>query len=173
MSTGRLVPMVITPLAVDEAARAIARAFAELEGRQPTPRELAMLKAHSALETGQWKKMSNWNPGMVTTPNRSRDYFQMPGNPLFFVSYSSVDDGFRDWESELKRNWPDAWSVLDGGNPHEYSLGLLHGRLGSYMGGEKEFPNYDAGIARLYTQFEPTGGEETAPLEDEDGGSCG
>lgn len=53
----------LTPLTREEAARALTAAYQQLTGAQPAAGVLALLLAQSALETGNWQKIHNFNFG--------------------------------------------------------------------------------------------------------------
>jgi len=53
----------LTPLSPSEAAAALAAAYQQLVGAPPSQPVLALLIAQSALETGNWKKIHNYNFG--------------------------------------------------------------------------------------------------------------
>ena len=104
-----LVPAVRTHLSLDEAVAAMADAFSEFMKRDPTPRQLAILVAQSALETGHWASMWNFNWGNVKMPSTADgDYCQFRCNEIIggkvvwfdpphpqtsFRAYASAADG--------------------------------------------------------------------------------
>ena len=53
----------LTPLSRQEASRALLAAYLQLTGAAPSPAVLALLLAQSALETGNWQKIHNFNFG--------------------------------------------------------------------------------------------------------------
>jgi hypothetical protein len=63
------VPDTLTPLTLDEAIEAFAEAYRRYFGQPPTPRTLAAVVGHSALETGHWKSMHGFNIGNEKAPD--------------------------------------------------------------------------------------------------------
>ena len=60
-----IVPNRLTPLDAREAGRALFSAYTAFTGRPPSDRVGALLLAQSALETGNWQKIHNYNFGNV------------------------------------------------------------------------------------------------------------
>ncbi len=58
-----IVPDKLTPLSRQDAAQALVGAYRTLTGAFPTQAVLALLLAQSALETGNWQKIHNFNFG--------------------------------------------------------------------------------------------------------------
>jgi hypothetical protein len=142
-----------TPLTAEQARELLEQTFRNFIMREPTPLELAMLLAHSALETGRWKKMLGNNWGFVTTDG-GLDWFEVEGNPLKFRWYATPEQGCEDWLRQLMNNWSDAWGAIDSDNPTTYEQGLEHGRFGSYFGDPVTVgPGYLKGLTGLYNEF--------------------
>ena len=53
----------LTPLTREQAAQALSAAYRQLMGALPTAGVMALLLAQSALETGNWQKIHNFNFG--------------------------------------------------------------------------------------------------------------
>lgn len=142
-----------TPQAPGAARTQIAASYREVTGQEPSPEALAMLMAHSAGETGRWRKMVGWNYGFVTTLG-GHDWFQLPGNPLLFKWYASAADGCRDWLETIRDNFPDAWAVVGSGDAAAYVLGLHRGKHGSYFG-DAPVAAYERLVRSLFTEYLP------------------
>lgn len=141
----------LTPLTAGQARANIEQVFRSFIMREPSPREVAMLLAHSALETGRWKKMYGWNPGFVTTDG-GLDFFELDGNPLKFRWYMTAPLGFEDWMRQLVENWSDAWALIDSDDPQSYVNALQKGRHGSYYG-DADPQTYGHTLGLLYREF--------------------
>lgn len=144
-----------TPQTLGAARTQVAASYLEVTGQEPSPEALAMLLAHSAGETGRWKKMRGWNYGFVTTLG-GHDWFKLEGNPLLFKWYPSAADGCRDWLETIRDNFPDAWAVVGSGDPTAYVLGLHRGRHGSYFG-DAPVAAYTRLVGTLYAEYLPAG----------------
>lgn len=152
-----------TPQAPGAARTQIAASYREVTGQEPSPEALAMLMAHSAGETGRWRKMSGWNYGFVTTLG-GHDWFELPGNPLKFKWYASAADGCRDWLETIRDNFPDAWAVVGSGDAARYVLGLHKGKHGSYFG-DAPVAQYERLVASLFGEYLPTAGGPQAAAQ--------
>ena len=150
-----------TPQAPAAARTQIAASYREVTGQEPSPEALAMLMAHSAGETGRWRKMSGWNYGFVTTLG-GHDWFELPPNPLKFKWYGSAPEGCRDWLETIRDNFPDAWAVVGSGDAAAYVLGLHKGKHGSYFG-DAPVAQYERLVRLLYGELLPLAGGVAAP----------
>lgn len=146
-------PATHTPLTQEEASGALANAFLELTGIEPTRGQHAMLMAHSALETGQWKKMYGYNWGFVTTPPGKRPWFEFSSSdPHKYRWFATAAEGAKDWLIAIRDKWPAAWALLDSGDTAAYVHALKHqGKIGEYF--EAPEADYSAGVGKLYQQF--------------------
>lgn len=161
------VPEMLTELQPREATRFVAEAFWHAWGVRPTALQLAILVAQSALETGNWGKMHNWNfgnmrpgsqwKGRITTQDGADEVVAgrrvtfAPGdwknNP--FRAYGSPEEGSQDFVRFVMARTK-AWTGVLNGDPVEYSLGLkAHGYYTA-----DEF-SYTAGVRRLVKQYLP------------------
>ena len=139
---GQRVGMKTTQLSQAQANYAIYRAFMALERRAPTAAELKMLSAHSALETGNWKSMHNYNFGNFITKAHNPHFVQRVPEKISgewvkvdqkFRSYPDATSGAESWLRVLKGNWPAAFSLLSSNDPAAYSKALkTQGKYGGY-----------------------------------------
>lgn len=84
-----------TPATAADVAGAMWRAYVKLTGNTP-PAESSYLMplAQSALETGNWTKLYNFDLGNVTTAHPDQeDWFYQYAGSLKFKAYASLDDG--------------------------------------------------------------------------------
>lgn len=82
MSLQEVLPDKITPLTPDEAARALVEGYRRIFGKRPTVKRLNLLLGQSALETGHWRIIHNFNMGNEKGVSSDR----------YVQSYSSHDD---------------------------------------------------------------------------------
>jgi len=144
-------PSTATPLTKAQAEAALRAAFAAVVWRAPTSNEITLLLAHSAEEVGQWQHMHGNNWGFVTTKG-NRPYFRLPNDAHLYRWYATPDEGARDWLLAIRDNWPDAWALIDSGDPTAYVHALkTTGRYGAYF--EADEATYAAGVSRLFKQF--------------------
>jgi peptidoglycan hydrolase-like protein with peptidoglycan-binding domain len=60
-----VLPSKNTPLSPEDAAKALNAGYKKVTGKIPTPETLSLLMGQTALETGNWQKMPNFNFGGV------------------------------------------------------------------------------------------------------------
>lgn len=60
---GEVLPNKITPMTVDQAAKALSDGYKKVTGSRPNKLVLGLLVAQSALETGNWASIHNYNFG--------------------------------------------------------------------------------------------------------------
>lgn len=121
----------LTPLAPEQAAAALATAYRELTGTTPTPAVLALLVAQSALETGHWQSIHNFNFGnqkahasypMIVQFRCSEivdgveRFFDPPDPHCRFRAYDNAAAGALDYVKVLRsrEHW---WQGLHTGDP--------------------------------------------------------
>jgi hypothetical protein len=143
----RLRPM--TPLYTVDQARALLCGAVDPTGAKPAAEVCAMLMAHSALETGQWQRMFNFNAGNVTTLGVLPYYLNPPSDTAhLYRSYDSAPEGFRDFVQLVAGRYPKAWALLGSGDAAAYVREL---KAGGYFEGP-EGP-YAVAVGKLYRQF--------------------
>lgn len=140
LEPGGEVPRIVTMLSPDDAREALNAAFQTVTGEAPTPSQLALLMAQSALETGHWKSMHNNNFGNVATgTGKGRRYFSQNTQELIGGAWKPVTMHFRaygdplkgaiDFVRTLRVTFGSAWSVLIGSaDPGEYVRALKAAR---------------------------------------------
>lgn len=138
---------VLTPTSIERARTLLAEAFRDVAGAEPTPAEVAMLAAQSALETGNWLKMRQGNFGFVTaTPGDT--FFRIQGDTTHtYRAYATLEDGAHDFVGLIARRFPKAWALLNSRDVDAYAHELK-------AGGYYEAPEaaYAAGMRRLYRE---------------------
>jgi hypothetical protein len=125
----------LTPLTREAAARALAGAYQTLTGKLPTPAVLALLLAQSALETGNWQKIHNFNFGNAkASPDYPiivqfrcsevnaqgvEEFFDPPHPQCNFRAYEDAESGALDYLKVL-HNRPHWWRGLHTGSPSAF-----------------------------------------------------
>jgi flagellum-specific peptidoglycan hydrolase FlgJ len=89
------VPKEKTPVSQEEATTYIDSAFQRVFGGKPTPKQLAILVAQSAFETGWWKDMYNYNYGNIKGYGPSGLTTRLPTTEGYGKTKISIVDGFR------------------------------------------------------------------------------
>lgn len=79
------VPVFIESFSESEAANALNKAWKIIYGTYPEPTSLAILFAHSALETGRWKQIANYNFGNIKKTHYKN------------LSYKIIEDDGHKW----------------------------------------------------------------------------
>ncbi|MFZ5894671.1 MAG: hypothetical protein ACOY0T_26650 [Myxococcota bacterium] len=129
-----IVPNRLTALDASEAGRVLFAAYAVLTGKQPTDAVGALLLAQSALETGNWQKIHNYNFGNIKARadypqvvqfrcsevlNGVEQFFDPPDPHCNFRAYSNATDGAVDYLKVL-HSQPQWWQGLHTGDPSAY-----------------------------------------------------
>lgn len=164
------VPNKITPLSANQVREAFYQGFIQVTGQKPSEQVLALMMAQSALETGQWSALHNYNFGNIkaigwphqTTTfgaweiiNGKKETFP-PGHPqTLFRAYPTPAEGAADYIITLlrdnqRRKPPDAWKqALLTGDPAAFSEILS--RPPPYYTGDKGA--YTKAVTRYYNQY--------------------
>ncbi len=153
-------PVEITPIGYDEARNWLAWAYSAETAFIPPATALAMLLAHSALETAEWAKMRGWNFGNVTAFGHDRPYYVLhgiteyvDGKPvvvdMLFRWYPSSSLGAWDFVHVLRTRFPGAWALLESRDPKAYAFSLAEAK---YYTGSRD--KYAEGLAKWYAEFE-------------------
>jgi hypothetical protein len=133
LSSGE-VPPIPTPVANADAVAAFRAAYVAVTGQEPVSESSYVLPAaQSALETGQWKKMFNFNAGNIThVPNDGHPFMHEYSGSLPFRAYPDLVSGVVDMMHLLARRG--LLSFADAGDVVGYNNRLA--QVG-YVGGCK------------------------------------
>jgi hypothetical protein len=133
-----LIPDRITPLTTREVLRAFRDAFQVVCGFTPSNATLALLVAHSALETGRWKSIHCYNFGNVKAGpdyegyycqfrcnevlNGKTVWFDPPHAQCSFRAFGTITEGAADHLEFLARRprYAKAWQVMLAGDPARF-----------------------------------------------------
>ncbi len=143
-----------TPLSGEQAATALASAYRERRGSEPSPETLAILTSHWSLETGQGASMYNFNfagikgtsPQGLTTVMRTREGHGASEVHIRdgFRAYRSADEGASDYLGLLERRYGAALSAAEVGDAASFVREL---KSGGYFTGDER--SYERGLVRL------------------------
>jgi flagellum-specific peptidoglycan hydrolase FlgJ len=152
---GQFVPDKLTPLTADMAAAALSDGYRIVTGAKPTQAILSLLIGQSALETGNWHSIHNYNFGNVRgeAPNtglytsfrageieNGKEVFYEAGDPRNkFRAFATAAEGAADYIRSL-RDRPHWWAGLMTGTPEGFVAGLT------------TYPAYFTANAALYTK---------------------
>ena len=151
-----------TEATFDEMLSSYMRAFKTVTGEVPSMRMLGMVLAQSALETGQWKHMWEWNPANITTQGK-RGFYRLPGDPHKYAPYPNRDTGASAHIALLAKKYPKSMGLMLTATPGEVAEMLK--QEGFY---EAPSGPYGDQMTKLFNQFLPrlpgpvTGDEEDA-----------
>jgi hypothetical protein len=120
-------------LTPDEAAQDLNLAYQQISGSAPSAEILALLMAQSALETGNWQSMPNYNFGGIKASS-SDPYVQVfqttevvngqtVNEPQTFAAYKDAVSGAAGYVNSLYKR-PNWWSGLQSGTPEGFNAGL-------------------------------------------------
>jgi len=126
---GEQLPNKLTPLTPGEATQAISIGYAKVTGKKPTEKVLGLLVGQTALETGDWKSLHNFNFGnaKATSSDPYFSYFRCwelengvkvwydPPHPACkFAAHKNAAEGAAHYIRVLKRrdHW---WKGLHSG----------------------------------------------------------
>jgi hypothetical protein len=155
----------LTPLDAREAGRALFSAYTTFTGRPPSDRVGALLLAQSALETGNWQKIHNYNFGNAKarpeyptiTQFRCSEvidgverFFDPPDPQCNFRAYATASEGALDYLKVLhsQSHW---WQGLQTGDPSAFVDGLA--TPPKYFTADP--PKYKRALTALFEQFHP------------------
>jgi hypothetical protein len=140
----------LTPSTFEEMLGSYVRAFKTVTGEVPSMRMLGMTLAQSALETGQWKKMWEWNPANITTQGK-RGFYRLPGDSAHkYAAYPSADSGAAAHVGLLGRKYPKSMGLMLTATPAEVAAMLK--QEGFY---EAAAGPYAEQMTKLFDQFMP------------------
>jgi hypothetical protein len=162
------------PLEQGEAAVALREAWKRVYNKYPSDESLALLWSQSALETGRWKKIRNYNFGNIKKRHANPKYkvkddthyftmfrcnevlkgklkwFDPPHIQTHFRAYKTVIDGAEDYIVFVskKKRYTKAWEQVLKGDPKAYSQELK--KAGYYTASEEK---YTKGVVSLTNEF--------------------
>lgn len=123
----------LTPLTAEQAAAALSMAYESLIGVRPTPEILSLLLGQSALETGNWKKIHNYNFGNKKAAAGDKLIQRFLGSEIVngeevfsvmaFTAYPTALEGAKAYITLLKSR-PLWWAGLQSGNPETFTQNL-------------------------------------------------
>jgi hypothetical protein len=166
---GTRVPRIQTDVSEPQMAQAIIMAWKDLFGTIPSKEQVALVLAQNALETGNRKKMWNFNIGNITVGRSSFDFYDdlttneqiKPGvwekQNLKYRSYPSLLDGVKDYLKLLSSKHIRAWQNIITPDPTAFSKSLK--QSGYYTANEAP---YTRTINKLYNQFSKSDSYEQA-----------
>ncbi|MEO7036501.1 MAG: hypothetical protein ABI548_21330 [Polyangiaceae bacterium] len=155
----------LTLLTRQDAAAALAAAYARVTGGAPSARVLALLLAHTAFETGRWQKLHNFNFGNVKAApsfsfitqfrcseveNGVEQFFDPPDPHCNFRAYSNAADGAVDYIKVLQSR-PHWWTGLQTEDPAAFVDALA--TPPKYFTGDAAA--YKRAMASLFDEFRP------------------
>lgn len=140
----------LKPATFAQMQSAYVAAYRNVTGEVPSPHMLAMLLAQSALETGQWKKMYEWNPANITTQGK-RGFYRLPGDTTHkYAAYPDAVTGAAAHVALLGRRYPKAMGAMLADAPELVAKLLKEG--GFY---EAPLGQYAQTLRALFDQFLP------------------
>jgi hypothetical protein len=127
-----------TPLTAEQAAMALAAGYKQVTGRFPTVSTLGFLIAQTALETGNWNSLWNYNFGNAKATksdpyvqffrcseviNGKEVFFDPPHPTCKFVAHKDAADGAAHYVRVLAKR-PHWWAGLHSGSVESFINGL-------------------------------------------------
>lgn len=164
------VPNKLTKLSENQVREAFYQGFVQVTGQKPSEQVLALMMAQSALETGQWGSLHNYNFGNIkatgwqhqTTTfgawevvNGQKQTFPSGHAQTQFRAYPTASEGAADYiitllQDNSRRKPPDAWKqALMTGDPQAFSEILS--RPPPYYTGDKNV--YSRAMTKYYNQY--------------------
>lgn len=131
-------PDKVTPLSPEDAAKAIADGYKLVTGKKPTKTVLGLLLGQTALETGNWKSLHNYNFGNAKATssdpfhqffrcseiiNGQEVFFDPPHSACKFAAHQSAAEGAAHYIRVLQHR-PHWWNGLLSGTPDGFIEGL-------------------------------------------------
>ncbi len=159
MATGKPLPAKKTTATTEEAIRAVSDAFEVVFGERPPLGALLVLAAQSALETGRWKAMKNYNvAGLKASKSGPYDYAVYSTREVFngkrvtldqpFRAYATLAGGMIDWLVLIARKYAAALAKAMRYDPTGFAVELK--KAGYYTADAAE---YAAGVRSLAAEF--------------------
>ncbi|MFZ5895552.1 MAG: hypothetical protein ACOY0T_31130 [Myxococcota bacterium] len=155
----------LTPLDRDAAANALIIAYQRITGALPSEKVATLLLAQSALETGHWKSIHNYNFGNIKAgagypiivqfrcsevENGVETFYDPPDPHCNFRAYETAADGAVDYLKVLQSR-PHWWKGLHSEDPNAFVDALASPP--KYFTANPE--RYKTALVSLYRQFLP------------------
>ncbi len=151
-----------TPASDDEVISTFINSWKSVYGSEPTKPEIAMVWSQTALETGRYKSLYNYNVGNITTSGKEYNYYmnddthwddkknKWVGHVAKFRAYNSLVEGITDYLKFLKNGrFEPAMNASKMGDPKAFSQALA--KVHYYdPKGEK---HYSSNMSSLFNQF--------------------
>jgi hypothetical protein len=161
----RVLPNLLTPLSADQAAKALSDGYKKVVGRKPSKSILDLLISQTALETGNWKSLHNYNFGnaKATSSDQFVQYygcsevfngveeFFSAGDPhCVFAAHKTAADGAAHYINVLKSraHW---WTGLQSGTVPKFIAGLT--TVPAYF--TADAGQYGNTLSKLTAQYAP------------------
>ena len=148
-----------TPVSQEDAIKYIHNGYQRVFGGDPTPKQLAILVAQSAFETGWWKEMYNYNYGNIKGMGPSGLTTYLPTTEGYGKTKVSIIDGFRaysdpfegidDYLELLRDKYPRATECMK----KEDVDGFINELQGSYFTGNPGA--YKSAVNKIVKQLAP------------------
>jgi hypothetical protein len=164
----KLLPDVVTPLAAKQVALAFRSAFETVVGTTPSNACLALMTAHSALETGRWKSIHCYNFGNIKAGPDYEGFYTMfrcnevidgkvvwfdpPHVQTNFRAFQSPEGGAIDHIQFLaqRKRYHNAWLDMVAGAPLAFVDSLK--RAGYFTA---DAAPYSKAVASLWREYMP------------------
>jgi hypothetical protein len=157
-----LVPDELTPITLDEAIEAFAKAHVRCLGEPPSAGTLSCLVAQSALESGNWKHMHGYNFGNIKAApdwdglymmfrcneviNGKVQWFDPPHPQTHFRAYATASEGAAEQiKFHLRDRYKGSWHHACLGDAHAFAMTL--GEEGYYTADRIAYSKAVASIA--------------------------
>jgi hypothetical protein len=149
------IPARLTPATEEAMVNAYRAAFNNSPlRRDPTKNELAMFLAQSALETGRWKSMYNFNPAFLTTSTRGYFKLHVPGQEKYkYSAFTQAYEGTGAHVSWVMRNSPNAFLAATAGDPLAFARALKAAKFFEVTADEYYGKTPDKGLRALFPEF--------------------
>lgn len=147
------VTAVRTPAPTDEMIGAFQRAYERLVGPPPSAGAYVLPAAQSALETGRWTKMYNWNAGNLThsAGDGYDSMHEYPGS-LAFRAYDELQEGVDDMMRLLQKTGVLPFAAASDVDGYVETL-AAHCYVGCRKPGYDPYPAYLKAMRSLATEL--------------------
>ena len=135
---GTELPDALTPMTADDAAAALAEGYRRVVGVLPTQQVLGLLLGQTALETGNWQSIHNFNFGNEKSTSSdpyyqnfrcseiidgTEQFFDPPDTHCQFAAHLTAADGAEHYMRVLQER-PNWWNGLNTGTVDGFITGL-------------------------------------------------